>query len=206
MRYAAFVVVLIIVSSAGPSPGPTSADSSDWGWPLTGRPLVIRRFDPPARPWLAGHRGVDLASRPDQWVLATGAGTIAHAGRVAGRGVVTIDHPGGLRTTYLPVHPSVRPGQTVDLGDRIGTVEDNYVHCLAACLHWGLLRGDLYLDPLLLLGRGQVRLLPRWTDSAVPSGLRGLEMPCVIPGSGRGCEPGAGVPARERACPDFVAS
>jgi len=34
-------------------------------------------------------------------------------------------------------------------------------HCgPAACLHWGLLRGGDYLDPLALLGLEQVRLLP----------------------------------------------
>jgi hypothetical protein len=34
-------------------------------------------------------------------------------------------------------------------------------HCLpAACLHWGLLRGEDYLDPLSLLGLERVRLLP----------------------------------------------
>jgi len=31
---------------------------------------------------------------------------------------------------------------------------------VAACLHWGLLQGDVYLDPLALLGLGRVRLLP----------------------------------------------
>jgi hypothetical protein len=29
----------------------------------------------------------------------------------------------------------------------------------AACLHWGLRRGEVYLDPMLLLGF-RVRLLP----------------------------------------------
>jgi hypothetical protein len=31
---------------------------------------------------------------------------------------------------------------------------------VAACLHWGLRSGALYLDPLILLGLGPVRLLP----------------------------------------------
>ena len=29
-----------------------------------------------------------------------------------------------------------------------------------ACLHWGLLRGDTYLDPLALITQGRLRLLP----------------------------------------------
>lgn len=87
------------------------------------------------------------------------------ADRVAGRGVVVIVHPGGLRTTYLPVRASVRPGDTVVAGEAIGVVEDTVGHCAGLCLHWGLLRGSLYLDPLLLFGYGQVRLLPIWSHA-----------------------------------------
>jgi hypothetical protein len=31
---------------------------------------------------------------------------------------------------------------------------------VAACLHWGLRRGEVYLDPLSLLAPPEVRLLP----------------------------------------------
>ncbi|MEU6430870.1 M23 family metallopeptidase [Microbispora sp. NPDC046973] len=127
----------------------------------------MRRFDPPPQRWLAGHRGVDLAAGPGEKVMAAGPGIVGLAERVAGRGVVTISHPGGLRTTYLPVRALVRPGDVVAAGQVIGVVEEEAVaHCAASCLHWGLLRGRLYLDPLLLFGRGQVRLLPRWTAGA----------------------------------------
>lgn len=136
--------------------------STRWIWPLTGRPVVLRDFAPPAQPWLAGHRGTDLATTPGAEVHAAGAGTIGYAGPLAGRAVVTVLHSDGLRTTYLPVHPSVRRGQTVSRGEVIGVVQDLPGHCRTACLHWGLLRGRSYLDPLLLLGRGQVRLLPLW--------------------------------------------
>jgi murein DD-endopeptidase MepM/ murein hydrolase activator NlpD len=123
---------------------------------------MLRGFAPPAQPWLAGHRGIDLAARPGTEVRAAGAGTVGYAGPLAERGVVTILHADGLRTTYLPVQPSVRHGQTVVRGEAIGVVQDIPGHCPATCLHWGLLRDRLYLDPLLLLGRGQVRLLPVW--------------------------------------------
>ncbi|WP_259401656.1 M23 family metallopeptidase [Microbispora sp. H13382] len=147
------------------APGRTGQhEAPEWRWPLSGRARPIRRFDPPAQRWLAGHRGVDLAARPGEKVMAAGAGTVGLAERIAGRGVVTIFHPGGLRTTYLPVRALVRPGDVVAAGQVIGTVEeDGAAHCAASCLHWGLLRGRLYLDPLLLFGRGQVRLLPRWS-------------------------------------------
>lgn len=138
--------------AGGPSPR--------WDPPLTGRLRVLRGFAPPARPWLAGHRGTDLAAPPGTEVRAAGAGTVGYAGPLAGRGVVTVLHDDGLRTTYLPVTPSVRRGQAVERNQVIGALQDVPGHCPTGCLHWGLLRGRLYLDPLLLLGRGQVRLLP----------------------------------------------
>jgi len=134
-----------------------------FGWPLTGIPAVVVPFNPPAQPWLPGQRGVDLASRAGAQVLAAGDGTVAFAGVVAGVGVVSVDHADGLRTTYEPVRAGVRRGQHVTVGMIIGVLEAGAPRCpagVAACLHWGLRRGDVYLDPLLLLGYGPVRLLP----------------------------------------------
>ena len=132
-------------------------------WPLAGAPVVVGAFDPPAEPWLPGHRGVDLAGSIGQRVYAAGAGTVSFAGRVAGTPVVSITHPDGLRTTYEPVATSVRTGNRVAIGTQIGTIDARLSHCPsgpAACLHWGLIRGGVYLDPLMLLGLGQVRLYP----------------------------------------------
>ncbi|MEU0478167.1 M23 family metallopeptidase [Streptosporangium sp. NPDC006013] len=143
-------------------PGEAPAPSPLWGWPLAGRPRVLRGFAPPAQPWLAGHRGTDLAASPGAEVRAAGAGTVGYAGPLADRGVVTVLHSGGLRTTYLPVQPSVGRGRAVATGEVIGVLQDVPGHCPTACLHWGLLRDRAYLDPLLLLGHGQVRLLPLW--------------------------------------------
>ncbi|WP_344854922.1 M23 family metallopeptidase [Planomonospora alba] len=154
-----------------PTPAPpaeppaTPPGGGRWTWPLSGRPRILRSFAPPPEPWLPGHRGVDLAAAPGAPVRAAGPGTIGYAGPLAGRGVVTVLHPGGLRTTYLPLRPSVRRGQTVEPGQVIGVVEDVPGHCPTGCLHWGLLLDRRYLDPLLLLGLGQVRLLPQDTPS-----------------------------------------
>ncbi|WP_405084117.1 M23 family metallopeptidase [Microbispora sp. NBC_01389] len=145
-----------------------------WTWPLSRHARPLRLFDPPAQRWLAGHRGVDLAADPGEEVRAAGPGRAGVAERIAGRGVVTVVHAGGLRTTYLPVRALVRPGEVVAAGQVIGLIEDGAAHCPVSCLHWGLLSdrgllserglssGRLYLDPLLLFGQGQVRLLPRW--------------------------------------------
>jgi murein DD-endopeptidase MepM/ murein hydrolase activator NlpD len=80
---------------------------------------------------------------------------------IAGRSVISIGHPNGLRTTYEPVDPTIAGGQTVARGSPIGTLAAGHAGCpAAACLHWGLRRGDAYLDPLDLLRPVQVRLLP----------------------------------------------
>jgi murein DD-endopeptidase MepM/ murein hydrolase activator NlpD len=122
---------------------------------------VVRRFDPPPRPWLPGHRGADLAAPPATVIRAAGAGTVTYAGVLAGRGVVSVAHPDGLRTTYEPLTVTVRLGDAVAAGGALGTLAPGHPGCRqAACLHWGLRRGDRYLDPLALLGLGQVRLLP----------------------------------------------
>lgn len=143
-----------VVSFAGPAGG-------GFRWPVAGA-RVVRRFDPPPRPWLPGHRGADLAAASGAAIRAAGAGVIVFSGQVAGRGVVSVAHPGGLRTTYEPVlvEPH-RPGDPVAAGEEIGTLVPGHPGCpTAACLHWGLRRGADYIDPLTLLGLGRVRLLP----------------------------------------------
>ena len=81
---------------ASHGPGLAGAPVSGYRWPLAGTPTVTRPFDPPPRPWLPGHRDVDLAAAPGALVLAAGPGVVALAGSVAGTGVVSIDHTGGL--------------------------------------------------------------------------------------------------------------
>ncbi|WP_218136392.1 M23 family metallopeptidase [Nonomuraea jiangxiensis] len=139
-----------------------------WRWPLAGsRPRILRRFAPPPKPWLAGHRGIDLAAPTSTPVLAAGPGKVIFAGPVAGKGVISIDHPNGLRTTYLPVKPSVSRGQLVTAGTRLGVIEAAPTpHCQQSCLHWGLRRNTVYLDPLLLLAQAPIRLLPHWPPTA----------------------------------------
>lgn len=141
--------------------GPVVAPAGAFGWPLAGLPGLARPFEPPEHPYGPGHRGVDLRGSPGQPVLAAGDGTVAFAGMVAGRPVISVDHPNGLRTTYEPVAAVVSAGELVRRGDVLGTLQAGHDGCpAAACLHWGVRRGDEYLDPLRLLALGRVRLLP----------------------------------------------
>ncbi|MGW0702580.1 peptidoglycan DD-metalloendopeptidase family protein [Streptomyces sp. NPDC002867] len=134
-------------------------------WPVGApRPVVVRGWAPPASPYGAGHRGVDLAARPGAPVRAAAAGRVAFAGRVANRGVLVIsltdtgDPP--LRTTYEPVRPLVDKDEEVAAGQVVATIEAGPAHCAAGCLHWGLLRGTEYLNPLSLLPSSILRRPP----------------------------------------------
>jgi murein DD-endopeptidase MepM/ murein hydrolase activator NlpD len=122
------------------------------------RPAPLR---PAAGALAAGHRGVDLAGQPGIAVLAAGDGVVAFAGSVAGRGVVSVDHPDGLRTTYEPVVPVASVGRRVVAGETVGPSRPGHPGCpAAACLHWGARSAGGYVDPLAALGRGRLRLLP----------------------------------------------
>ena len=154
----ALVALLLFPSPAGAAPV--------WVWPLPGPHVVSRPFGLGATQYAAGHRGADLPGTPGEPVLAAGAGSVSYAGLLAGRGVVVIVH-GALRTTYEPVSAVVRVGGTVGAGQQIGTLQPGHEGCpVAACLHWGLLRGQTYLDPVALVDPGPVRLLPR--DGSLP--------------------------------------
>jgi murein DD-endopeptidase MepM/ murein hydrolase activator NlpD len=108
-----------------------------------------------------------LLAHVGQPVLAAGEGVVTYSGVIAGRGVVTVAHAGGLRTTYEPVTARAAVGAPVRAGTPIGRVAATPGHCApATCVHWGLISGSgpeaTYLDPLSLLeaATGPPVLLP----------------------------------------------
>lgn len=145
------------LSPAPQSPSTTAArplpPSLAWGWPLAGRPRVAHGFDPPDKPWLGGHRGVDLLAAQGAAVLAPTAGVVSFSGVVVDRPVLTIATADGLRLSFEPVASPLHAGDAVARGDPVGTVA-GITHCDAgppggdSCLHWGVRRGDTYLNPL----------------------------------------------------------
>lgn len=133
-----------------------------YNWPVSAPHQVVRGFDPPETPYGPGHRGVDLGAASNTPVRAAAGGVVVFAGQVAGRGVISLAHRDGLRTTYEPVSSSVARGDQVRGGQAIGTLTSGH-DCgkAASCLHWGAHRGARqYVDPLGLLASGHVRLLP----------------------------------------------
>jgi murein DD-endopeptidase MepM/ murein hydrolase activator NlpD len=153
----------------GTSTSPGGARSSSPGYvpPVAGVDPpsgVERRFDPPEEKWGSGHRGVDLLAPAGSNVLSPGPGVVTFAGPVARRGVVVVTHPDGLRTSLEPVAATVPVGAAVATGTTIGVVEDGGTtsnHCAPrSCVHWGVRRGERYIDPLSLLDRPPIVLLP----------------------------------------------
>ncbi len=162
------LALLLVLLAGGPTP---SAPGPGFGWPLRGTPVVDRGFEPPRSAYGAGHRGVDLRAALGAPVLAAGAGQVSYAGLLAGRGVVTVTHPDGLRTTYEPLTVAVRVGQAVGAGGVLGHLATGHASCRpgTVCLHWGLLRGQTYLDPLSLVVPTRMRLLPLGVTPGAPA-------------------------------------
>lgn len=142
------VSTLLVIPAANAEQAEPSTNGY-WIWP-TGTPVgVVRAFDPPAMPWLSGHRGVDLDAPIGSTVLSPADGTVIFAGTVVDREVVSVMHAGGLRSTYEPVTPQVSTGQVVSAGQVLGVVEEGHS---PGNLHWGArFEKNEYIDPLRML-------------------------------------------------------
>nr|WP_156721394.1 peptidoglycan DD-metalloendopeptidase family protein [Streptomyces apocyni] len=173
-------------AAAAPAEGAGGTVRGERVWPVGERPPVLRGWEPPASAYGPGHRGVDLAAAAGAPVRAVAAGRVSYAGRVAGRGVLSIELAGTgeppLRTTYEPVRATVAKGDEVGAGDVVGVLEPGPAHCAPTCLHWGLRRADRYLDPLSLLPpRGPSRLLPVFGVPEPATGRAAARMTPAMP-------------------------
>ena len=165
---AASLMITLGTSLAAVGSGVTAAAQTTGAgahlYPPLPPPLTVLRPFAPLHPWAAGNRGVDLAAYAGERVSAATSGLVLYAGLLAGRGVISI-RDGSLSTTYEPVEPVVRSGDTVVAGQLIGYVSPAADACgpPGGCLHWGALQSDLYIDPMGLLRAPRVRLLPIWS-------------------------------------------
>ncbi len=111
-------------ATATPAATPTSPLQ---GYPLPQRSQVIVNYGwqpDPTQGKLVFNTGVALASSASTPALAVGAGTVAFAGTDATYGnLVVVNHAQGLQTRYANLAAlSVRAGQTVRQGDRLGAI------------------------------------------------------------------------------------
>jgi len=146
--------------SQAPSATGHDPESAGYALPVPGS-RVVKVFARPALRWSPGHRGVDLESAPGADVRAPADGIVTYQAVVVDRGVVVLTHPDGLRTSLEPVLGTLPVGSAVTSGQIVGTVQGGLGHCAITCVHWGVRRGQTYLDPLSLLeGAGPAVLLP----------------------------------------------
>lgn len=148
MRKAWSLLILVAVVILGAA-APASA-AGPWPWPVTGP--VINGFDPPASPFGSGHRGIDIATTAGTPVLAPAPGTVTFAGPVAGHLFVTIDHGGGVESTYSWVSAlGVKKGDVVAAGTLVARSGAGHPGDVVPSVHMGVKLHDVYVDPLAYL-------------------------------------------------------
>lgn len=147
-------------------PPPASAQARP---PVDG--VVVDGFRPPAHIGAPGNRGWEYATTPGGPVRAVLGGVVVFAGPVAGNLHVSVEHPGGLRSTYsFLAEVTVGRGQLVAPGTQLGLT--------AMTFHFGLRRDGTYLDPAILfhaVPSGPPRLVPR--PGRVPPRLNAVVLP-----------------------------
>jgi len=110
------------------------------------------RFHPILRKWVA-HRGIDYGARTGTPVRATADGTVKHAGRKGGYGIlVSLRHANGYATRYAHlsrIAKNIRRGRRVSQGEVIGYVGQtgraNGPH-----LHYEFLANGVHRNPATL--------------------------------------------------------
>lgn len=158
-----WILLLATAMALSSPPSPGRAAVSPGTLPVAG--AVVTAFDPPTVKWGTGHRGVDLAAEAGSLVLAPRDGVVTFAEVLAGRPVIVLSH-GELRSTFEPVVALVDVGTRVSQGQPIGRLVAGHACAAPSCLHWGLKRGEIYLNPLSLV-RGEVRLLSDAASEAI---------------------------------------
>lgn len=156
-----FLVAVVLGASATASSadatGAAGTTGARWAWPV--EPAILARgYEAPASRYAPGHRGIDLVAEVAAPVVAPDDGIVRFAGWVVDRPVLSIDHGGGLVSSFEPVTPEVVEGQHVARGQRVGAVGAG-THCAespgasgAACLHVGARLDGEYFSPLVMLG------------------------------------------------------
>jgi murein DD-endopeptidase MepM/ murein hydrolase activator NlpD len=135
---------LFVLAAVGPAYGAES-----WRWPVDPPRSVARPFIAPETPYASGHRGIDIRA-PAGMVFAPADGVVHFAGTVVDRPVLSIDHGGGVLSSYEPVVSTLSAGDVVSRGDPIGVVQPG--HCASLCVHVGVRVDGQYVSPLAWLG------------------------------------------------------
>jgi murein DD-endopeptidase MepM/ murein hydrolase activator NlpD len=165
------LVIALAVLALGPSlPAPPCL------YPPVAAPVVDPYREPPC-PWCPGNRGLTYVPDPGTVVRAASGGRVTFSGSVAGKPYVVVDHGDGLRATYGGLTGSTwEANDRIDAGAIVGRSTGGEVH-------FGIRRGEQYVDPAPLLGRlvQRPRLVPTDGTAARPAPPPRLRCPVVRP-------------------------
>jgi murein DD-endopeptidase MepM/ murein hydrolase activator NlpD len=107
---------------------------------------VVRDFAPIGR-W-AGHWGIDIAAPVGTRVFAAGDGTVRFSGTVVHNFTVSVDHGGGVVTSYSYLAEiTVRRGDSITKGSPVGVAG---IHDGRSAFHMSLRVAGRYVDPMAL--------------------------------------------------------
>ena len=153
------VAMVLTASLLAPPAGASQGDERPVFRPPVDAP-VADPFRPPGDRYGPGNRGLEYDTETGDVVRAAAAGTVVFSGVVAGSLHVTIDHGGGVVSSYSHLlRTTVRAGARVSQGQVIAVAGEG--------LHFGVRVNGNYVDPATLIGvrRIRVRLVPappRW--------------------------------------------
>ena len=145
----------------------TVAPASTWQRPLSGE--ISQPFGPtylglePPRIYKGTffwhfHEGVDIVAAPGAPILAPARGRVVFAGLMGdGAEVVVLAHDNGLVSLYAhledgPLAPTVKAGDIVQAGDRIGSVGLTGL-TTGYHLHWAVYQNGEPIDPVATLAK-----------------------------------------------------
>jgi murein DD-endopeptidase MepM/ murein hydrolase activator NlpD len=155
MRAIAVFAVAVALSAptagaSGPPPPPSPRPGAAFSIPLYG--TLVKTYDAPLdNPYAAGHRADNIAAPIGTPVRSSADGVVGFAGNVAGNLSVSVDHTGGIKTTYSYLGTIVaKRNQHVLQGEVVGTVGPGHDASLPPNVQLSARRNGVYFDPLEL--------------------------------------------------------
>ncbi len=146
-----FVSLLAVLCLVSTPVARGATTSGGWTWPVVGP--VIRGFDLPDDPYGRGHRGIDIAASVGTTIVAPADGTVSFAGPVGGHLFLTIDHGGGLSSTYSWLTANLlSKGDPVTRGQAVALTGWGHPGESIPHLHFGVRLDGAYVDPMGYLG------------------------------------------------------
>ena len=125
-------------AAAQPGAAPPAAEGLEWMWPAEGR--VIATFD-------GNRKGIDIAGKMGQPIMAAGSGTVLYASSVRGYGnLVIVKHTNNLLSAYAHNKTIlVKEGQSVSKGQKIAEMGNSDSD--AVKLHFEIRQQGKPVDP-----------------------------------------------------------